>query len=104
MIYVDVSAAVHSRAGLGRYSERLADALYQAYPGRVALFYNQGSEGQLPSLLQAMPRRSVRLGYKPWRSAVLLGQLFSLGFNRIVPDALRIRLVQRIRQPLTIAS
>ena len=27
MIYIDISAAVHSKAGLGRYSERLALSL-----------------------------------------------------------------------------
>ena len=30
MIYVDISAAVHARAGLGRYSEKLAQALIAA--------------------------------------------------------------------------
>ena len=65
MLYVDVSAAVHSRAGLGRYSEKLARAVADARPGRVTLFHNQGHEGQVPASLQTLPRRSVRLGYKP---------------------------------------
>ena len=40
MIYIDISAAVHSKAGLGRYSERLAGALLARRPERYALFYN----------------------------------------------------------------
>jgi glycosyltransferase involved in cell wall biosynthesis len=75
MIYIDVSAAVHSKAGLGRYSERLAGALLARRPERYALFYNQGASGQFPASLPAnAPQRAVRWGYKPWRMAVLLGQ------------------------------
>ncbi|MGH2537053.1 MAG: hypothetical protein ACRDHL_06645, partial [Candidatus Promineifilaceae bacterium] len=65
MIYLDVSAAVHSRAGLGRYSHSLARALSQRRPSRYALFYNQGRAGRLPQDLDHLPRRSVPLGYKP---------------------------------------
>ena len=86
MIYIDISAAVHSKAGLGRYSERLAGALLARRPERYALFYNQGAGGQFPpSLPVGAPRRSVGWGYKPWRMAVLLGQMAGVGFDRLVP-------------------
>ena len=100
VITVDVSAAVHSRAGLGRYSERLALALHEASPGQIALFHNQGADGQLPTSLHNLPRRSVRMGYKPWRSMVLLGHLFSLGFNRVVPDARLFHSTEHLLLPL----
>jgi len=100
MIYVDVSAAVHSRAGLGRYSQRLAQALASACPGRVALFNNQGREGRLPADLEGLPRRSVRLGYKPWRLAVLLGQLARIPFNRLVPGAALFHSTEHLLLPL----
>lgn len=100
MITVDVSAAVHSRAGLGRYSERLALALHEAYPGKIALFHNQGADGRLPPSLAGIPRRSVRLGYKPWRLAVLLGHLLGLGFNRLVPDARLFHSTEHLLLPL----
>lgn len=100
MIYVDVSAAVHSRAGLGRYSERLARSLHDAYSGRIALFHNQGAAGQLPGSLTGIQRRSVRLGYKPWRSAVLIAHLLHLGFNRIVPDARLFHSTEHLLMPL----
>ena len=40
-VYVDVSAAVHHRAGLGRYAESLVRALEPRLPDRLALFYNR---------------------------------------------------------------
>ena len=43
-IYIDVSAAVHGRAGLGRYAESLARALVATHPGRFALFFNRGGD------------------------------------------------------------
>jgi hypothetical protein len=41
MIYLDISAAVHRRAGLGRYADSLTRALVAAHPDRYALFYNR---------------------------------------------------------------
>ncbi len=86
MIYIDVSAAVHSRAGLGRYSACLARAVYEQAPGRVALFHNLGPDGRLPAALAHLPRRQVRLGYKPWRLLVWLAHLSHLSLQRLVPD------------------
>jgi len=101
MIYIDVSAAVHSKAGLGRYSERLAAALVARRPDRYALFYNQGRDGRFPDSLPAnMPRRSVRWGYKPWRMAVLLGQMARLGFDRLVPGAELFHSTEHLLLPL----
>ncbi len=88
MIYVDISAAVHARAGLGRYSETLAQELIAAQPERFALFYNRGKDGRFPPTLPThIPQKSVQWGYKPWRMAVLLGQWGHVGFNRLVPGA-----------------
>lgn len=84
MIYVDVSAAVHSRAGLGRYCERVALEVGQLRP--ISLFYNRGSDGKLPTSLAHLPKKSVNLGYKPWRMGVLMAHLARVGFNRLLPD------------------
>ena len=101
MIYIDVSAAVHSKAGLGRYSERLAGALMARQPGRYALFYNQGPDGRFPDSLPAnAPRRSVRWGYKPWRMAILLGQLAHTGFDRLVPGVELFHSTEHLLLPL----
>lgn len=101
MIYIDVSAAVHSKAGLGRYSERLASALIARRPERYALFYNQGREGRFPkSLPTTVPRRAVRWGYKPWRMAVLLGQMARVGFDRLVPGVELFHSTEHLLLPL----
>lgn len=100
MIYVDVSAAVHARAGLGRYSQRLAEALAREAPSRIALFHNQGPQGKLPASLQQLPRRQVQLGYKPWRMAVLLGHLTRVPFNRLVPEAALFHSTEHLLLPL----
>jgi glycosyltransferase involved in cell wall biosynthesis len=86
-ICLDVSAAVHRRAGLGRYAESLARALVAAHPHRYTLFYNR-ERGVEPLVgLEHLPARTVALGYKPWRMLVWLGQLARLGFDRFLPDA-----------------
>jgi glycosyltransferase involved in cell wall biosynthesis len=100
MIYIDVSAAVHSRAGLGRYSEQLALNLDRQQPGRFALFHNQGQDGRLSPTLSHLPRRSVKAGYKPWRMAVLLAHLGRLSFNRLLPDAQLFHSTEHLLMPL----
>jgi len=100
MDYIDVSAAAHTRAGLGRYSEKLARALLDAEPGRFGLFYNQGRGARLPDSLDGAPARRVNLGYKPWRMAVLLGQWSHLSFGRFVPGARLFHSTEHLLMPL----
>lgn len=100
MITVDVSAAVHSRAGLGRYAERLALALHAARPEQIGLFYNRGADAAVPPSLHGLPARSVGMGYKPWRMAVWLGQLGRVPFNRLVPDAHLFHATEHLLLPL----
>jgi glycosyltransferase involved in cell wall biosynthesis len=100
MFYIDVSAAVHSKAGLGRYSQSLAQALVSRQPDQFTLFYNRGREGVLPETLQGIPRRQVSLGYKPWRMAILLGQIARVGFDRLVPGAKLFHSTEHLLLPL----
>jgi glycosyltransferase involved in cell wall biosynthesis len=99
-IYVDVSSAVHAKAGIGRYAGSLARALVARLPGRFALFYNRVRGSQVPAGLEAVPCRTVRAGYKPWRMAVWLGQLARVGFNRLVPDAELFHATEHLLPPL----
>jgi len=85
MIYLDISPAVHAKAGLGRYADSLAQALLHAAPGRFAFFYNRTGDCHLPAWLAGQSTRSVRAGYKPWRMAVWLGHLTGIGFDRLLP-------------------
>jgi glycosyltransferase involved in cell wall biosynthesis len=99
-IYLDVSAAVHSRAGLGRYAESLVRALIDRYPGRWGLFYNRGRESRPLPGLERLPAHTVRAGYKPWRLAVYLGQVVSVGFDRWLPDAELFHATEHLLMPL----
>ena len=99
-IYLDVSAAVHHRAGLGRYGDSLVRALSTTIPDRMALFYNQERGVQPLSGLEQLPSRTVSLGYKPWRMAVWMGQLARLPFNRLVPGASLFHATEHLLMPL----
>ncbi|HUW09597.1 MAG TPA: hypothetical protein VM537_07680, partial [Anaerolineae bacterium] len=77
--YIDVSAAVHRRAGLGRYAESLARSLVSQAPGRFALFHNRERGYAALQGFGRTPSRSVPLGYKPWRMIVWLAQLSGIG-------------------------
>lgn len=98
-IYIDISAAVHRRAGLGRYAESLTRALIPHLPGALTLFYNreQGIE-PLPDL-EHVPSRTIALGYKPWRMLVWAGQLARLPFNRLVPGATLFHATEHLLMP-----
>lgn len=99
-IYIDISAAVHGRAGLGRYAESLARALVQEYPERFAFFYNRDRETSPLAGLENVPARTVRAGYKSWRMAVWLGQFLRLGFERLVPGAELYHATEHLLLPL----
>ena len=98
--YIDVSAAVHGRAGLGRYAESLSRALVAKDPERFALFFNRGSEARPLVGLEGIPVQTVGAGYKPWRMAVWLGQVASLGFDRLLPGAELYHATEHLLMPL----
>jgi glycosyltransferase involved in cell wall biosynthesis len=99
-IYIDISAAVHGRAGLGRYAESLARALVQEDPKQFAFFYNRDRGTSPLAGLENVPTRTVRAGYKPWRMAVWLGQFLGLGFERLVPEAELYHATEHLLLPL----
>jgi glycosyltransferase involved in cell wall biosynthesis len=75
-ITIDVSPTVQKHAGLGRYAGEIARALAQATDEfDLSLFYNRQGEAELPDYLRHIPHRTVNVGNKPWRMAVLLSQL-----------------------------
>jgi len=100
MIYLDVSAAVHRRAGLGRYAESLARALVAASPDQYGLFYNRERGVEPLAGLEHSPTRTVGLGYKPWRMLVWLGQLARVGFDRLLPEAELFHATEHLLLPL----
>jgi glycosyltransferase involved in cell wall biosynthesis len=99
-IYFDVSAAVHRRAGLGRYAESLACALAPLLSNRLALFYNREAGIEPLPGLERLPASTVSLGYKPWRMLVWMGQWTHIGFNRLMPDAELFHATEHLLLPL----
>jgi glycosyltransferase involved in cell wall biosynthesis len=112
MIYLDVSAAVHRRAGLGRYAASLARALVRREGAgacgeasapdrsRYALFYNRERGIDPLSGLDHLPTRTVALGYKPWRMMVWGGQVARLGFDRLLPGGSLFHATEHLLLPL----
>ena len=76
-VFLDAGPAVHQSAGLARYTESLASALWQHCRDTVdlSLFYNRHSGHQLPASLSTIPARAFPLGQYPWRLGVLACQL-----------------------------
>jgi len=99
-VYYDVSAAVHARAGLGRYAESLARALLAEHGESFTLFYNTDSTIQPLSGLDDVPVRTVNAGYKRWRMQVWLGQLLGVRFDRLLPDAELYHATEHLLMPL----
>ncbi len=99
-IYIDVSAAVHHRAGLGRYAESLVRALAQQDPYRLALFYNREQGIEPLAGLEALRTATVALGYKPWRMLVWIGQLVGIPFDGLLPDASLFHATEHLLLPL----
>jgi glycosyltransferase involved in cell wall biosynthesis len=81
-VVLDAGPAVHQRAGLSRYTERLAAHLLAEQGDRLALslFYNTHSGHSLPPTLQGASVRTVGLGQLAWRLSVLATQI--LGWPR----------------------
>ena len=99
-ITIDVSAAVNGRAGLGRYAASLSRAVDALKPGQIRLFANKTPQAQeLPDLAH-IPLDAIRVGYKPWRMAILLAQMTGIGFNRLVPDADLFHATEHLLMPL----
>lgn len=99
-ITLDVSPAVNGKAGLGRYAATLAAALAAQHPGEVHLFANVTGAGRWPEALDGLPRTSVRVGYKPWRMAVLAGQATRAGWDRMLPRPAVFHATEHLLLPL----
>lgn len=99
-IYIDVSAAVNSRAGLGRYARSLVQTMIQSLDAPPRLFYNRTIQAQVPPEWEHIPQQSINLGYKPWRMMVWQGQLTRMSFKRLVPEAELFHATEHLLMPL----
>ncbi len=76
-VVLDAGPAVHQRAGLARYAERLASALWQHFRDALdlTLVYNSHSGRRLPASLGSIPALTLPLGQHRWRLGALTCQL-----------------------------
>jgi glycosyltransferase involved in cell wall biosynthesis len=74
-VCLDVSPTAQKHAGLGRYAGETARFLAERNDIELSLFYNRQGRATLPDYLSRLPHKSVNVGNKPWRMAVLLSQL-----------------------------
>lgn len=101
-IYIDVSAAVHQRAGLARYASRIARTMIANYGDAFsfALFHNGADSAHRLAGLEKIPTRSVPFGNKPWRMMVLLAQMARVGLDRLVPGVQLFHSTEHLLMPL----
>jgi glycosyltransferase involved in cell wall biosynthesis len=71
-ICIDVSAAVHRRAGLGRYAHELVKALAETPDHEYVAFYHQRGQAHLAPPLDRLNSITTTLSVKPWRLATML--------------------------------
>jgi glycosyltransferase involved in cell wall biosynthesis len=87
-VCIDVSAAVHHRAGLGRYAHELVKGLVaDASPLHITTFYHQRGAARLEPPIDQLPRLTTRLSVRPWRLTTALAYFSGLAQDRLFGDA-----------------
>ncbi|MFN8597400.1 MAG: glycosyltransferase family 1 protein [Anaerolineae bacterium] len=113
-VCIDVSAAVHRRAGLGRYTHELVKGLVDLSlpdrvledaerfnrhavgprgedaaqePLRITAFYHQRGEAHLDPPIDQLPRRTTRLSVRPWRLLTALAYFSGVSQDRLFGNA-----------------
>ncbi|MHB9033737.1 MAG: glycosyltransferase, partial [Anaerolineae bacterium] len=100
LIYLDVSSAVHQKAGLRRYTENLAQALRPILGQRLALFQNGIGTADPLAGFSGYRIAGVRQGYRPWRAEILFKQLVHWYLDRLLPDAGLFHATEHLLMPL----
>lgn len=84
-VCIDVSAAVHRRAGLGRYAQELVGALAASSEQDYVVFYHQRGQAHLTPPIDHLPRITTPLSVKPWRLATMLAHFAGAGMDSLFP-------------------
>jgi glycosyltransferase involved in cell wall biosynthesis len=85
-ICLDLSAAVHHRAGIGRYTQELVSALVELdSEGTYIAFYNRPSDARLDPPVDRLTTISVPWGDKPWRLRTMLAHIARRPQDRLLP-------------------
>jgi len=84
-ICIDVSAAVHRRAGLGRYAQELTRALVAQGEHDYVAFYHQRGQAHLDPPIDSLPQLSTRLSVRPWRLWAMLAHFSGVTQDGMFP-------------------
>jgi glycosyltransferase involved in cell wall biosynthesis len=85
-ICLDLSAAVHHRAGIGRFSQELTGALVDLDPGSTyTVFYNRPADAVPDPPADRLPTICVPWGDKPWRLRTMLAHLARRSQDDLLP-------------------
>jgi glycosyltransferase involved in cell wall biosynthesis len=85
-VCIDVSAAVHRRAGLGRYAHELIAALVdQGAHDYTAFFHQRSPAAQLLPPIDRLPRLTTSLNARPWRLRTALAYFTGTGMDAMFP-------------------
>ena len=85
-ICLDISPAVHHRAGIGRYARELAAALAELETqDHFAAFYNRASVARLEPPFDRFRCLPLDQGDKPWRLRVMWAYLLGIFQDRLFP-------------------
>ncbi|HLF25223.1 MAG TPA: glycosyltransferase family 1 protein [Anaerolineae bacterium] len=84
-VCIDVSAAVHRRAGLGRYAQELTAALVEQAAHDYLAFYHQRGAAHLVPPIDRLPRLTTALNVRPWRLRTALAYFTGVGMDALFP-------------------
>ena len=86
-ITIDVSPAVHHRAGMGRHAAELVEALHKLCRGndeiQLRVFYTEAGRADPQGAIATLPPYHTRLAYKPWRLSAMMSHFLRLPFDRL---------------------
>jgi len=99
-IYVDISCAVHAKAGLKRYAENLVRELKPLLGERLGIFQNSLGRGSPLLGWEGRPPVGVRWGYRPWRLTVWARHLTHWPMDSMLPGASLFHATEHLLPPL----
>ena len=101
-IAIDLSPAVHQKAGLGRYARTLAEHLVAQDRANeyVAFAHGRFPVDALSPALRALPRASVPLDVRPWRMGVWLAHVLGVSLDRVLPRVDLFHATEHLLPPL----
>jgi glycosyltransferase involved in cell wall biosynthesis len=101
-ICLDLSPAIHQKAGLGRYARTLAEHLLAQDRTNeyLAFAYGRFPPVALSAALRALPRANVPLDARLWRMGVWLAYALGVSLDRMLPHADLFHATEHLLPPL----